>query len=140
MTTVTKEVTFDAAHLLTGYEGLCRNLHGHTYHIVASVSAEPDDHGMVVDFKLLKELVKTEITDRFDHAFMYDSGSETESELAAFLQSRGLRTVEMPFSTTAENLARYFFERLSAHVPVSSVRVFETPTSCAEFSANRDLG
>lgn len=136
MTTVTKEVTFDAAHLLTGYEGLCRNLHGHTYHIFASVGAEPDERGMVVDFKLLKELVKSEITDRFDHAFMYDSGSDTERELASFLQARGLRTVELPYSTTAENLARYFFERLAVHVPVSSVRVYETPTSCAEFKGN----
>ena len=65
---------------------------------------------------------------------MYDAGSATERELAAFLQARGLRTVELPFSTTAENLARYFFERLAAHVPVSSVRVFETPTSCAEYA------
>ncbi len=134
MTTVTKEVTFDAAHLLTGYEGLCRNLHGHTYHLFASVSAEPDDRGMVVDFKRLKELVKTEITDRFDHAYMYDSGSAMERELAEFLKARGMRTVELPCSTTAENLARYFFERLAAHVPVSSVRVYETPTSCAEFT------
>lgn len=134
MTTVTKEVTFDAAHLLTGYEGLCGNLHGHTYHLFASVSAEPDERGMVVDFKRLKEIVKSEITDRFDHAFMFDAGSGTERELADFLKARGLRTVELPFSTTAENLARYFFERLAAHVPVSSVRVFETPTSCAEFS------
>lgn len=133
MTTVTKEVTFDAAHLLTGYEGLCRNLHGHTYRLQASVSAEPDEHGMVVDFKLLKNLMKSEIADRFDHSFIYDPSSETERELAEFLQARGLRTVEVPFSTTAENMARYFFERLSEHVPVSSVRVFETPTSCAEY-------
>ena len=70
MTTVTKEVMFDAAHLLTGYEGLCRNLHGHTYRLFASVCAEPDERGMVVDFKRLKELVKSEIVDRFDHAFM----------------------------------------------------------------------
>ncbi len=134
MTTVTKEVTFDAAHLLTGYEGLCRNLHGHTYRLFASVSAEPDGRGMVVDFKLLKELVKSEVVDRFDHSFMYDANSGTECELASFLEARGLRTVKLPFCTTAENLARYFFELLAAHVPVSSVRLFETPTSCAEYS------
>ena len=136
MTTVTKEVMFDAAHLLTGYEGLCRNLHGHTYRLFASVCAEPDERGMVVDFKRLKELVKSEIVDRFDHAFMYDAGSATERELAAFLRVRGLRTVELPFSTTAENLARYFYDRLAAHVPVSLVRLYETPTSCAEYSGS----
>ena len=134
MTTVTKEVTFDSAHLLTGYEGLCRNLHGHTYRLFASVSAEPDGRGMVVDFKRLKELVKSEVVDRFDHSFMYDANSGTECELASFLEARGLRTVKLPFCTTAENLARYFFELLAAHVPVSSVRLFETPTSCAEYS------
>jgi 6-pyruvoyltetrahydropterin/6-carboxytetrahydropterin synthase len=133
MTTVTKEVTFDAAHLLTGYEGLCRNLHGHTYRLGVSVCAAIDDSGMVVDFKRLKALMHSEITDRFDHAYMYDETSETESELAAFLSARGLRVVALPCATTAENLARYFFERLSAHVPVSAVRVHETPTSCAEY-------
>ncbi len=134
MTTVTKEVTFDAAHLLTGYEGLCRNLHGHTYRLFASVSAEPDGRGMVVDFKRLKELVKSEVVDRFDHSFMYDANSGTECELASFLEARGLRTVKLPFCTTAENLAKYFFDLLAEHVPVSSVRLFETPTSCAEYS------
>ena len=134
MTTVTKEVTFDAAHLLTGYEGLCRNLHGHTYRLFASVSAEPDGRGMVVDFKRLKELVKSEVVDRFDHSFMYDANSGTECELASFLEARGLRIVKLPFCTTAENLAKYFFDLLAEHVPVSSVRLFETPTSCAEYS------
>ena len=133
MTTVTKEVTFDAAHLLTGYEGLCRNLHGHTYRLQVSVSSEPDERGMVVDFKRLKELMKSEITDRFDHSFIYDSASETERAIALFLQERGLRTVELPFSTTAENMARYFYGQLAKRVPVSSVRLFETPTSCAEY-------
>lgn len=135
MTAVTREITFDAAHMLDGYDGLCRNLHGHTYHLFVTASGAPDASGMVVDFKRLKELMKELISDHFDHAFMYDSNSETEKALAEFLERRSLRTVALPFRTTAENLARHFFTLLSPVVPVSSVKVYETPNSCAEYRA-----
>jgi len=136
MTAVTKEITFDAAHMLTGYEGLCRNLHGHTYRLFVTASGDPQADGMVVDFKHLKELMNTRIAARFDHAFMYDRTSPTEAELGAFLEARGLRTVPLGFRTTAENLARYFYEELAGLLPVSAVRLYETPNSCAEYRAS----
>lgn len=133
MTTVTKDMTFDAAHMLTGYEGRCRNLHGHTYHLFVEARGELNDEGMVVDFRLLKELMTREIADRFDHAFMYCDKSPVELEIARVLESNGLKTVPLPFPTTAENLARYFYGVLAGHVDVSAVRLMETPTSCAEY-------
>ena len=45
MTTVTKTVKFDAAHVLTNHCGLCRNLHGHTYRVDVSVARSDDDPG-----------------------------------------------------------------------------------------------
>ncbi len=136
MLTVTKSVKFDAAHVLTNHQGLCKNLHGHTYRVEVSVTQPPESTAdMVIDFKDLKRHCEEEILARFDHAFMYDSTSVAESEIAAVVAKHGMRTVALPFRSTAENLARHFHELLSARVPgLASVRVWETPESCAEYS------
>ena len=135
MLTVTKSVKFDAAHVLTNHQGLCKNLHGHTYRVEASVSQQPGDTAdMVIDFKNLKHTCEEVILSRFDHAFIYDSSSAGESEIAAVVEKNGMRTVAIPFRSTAENLSRYFFGELKAHLPgLCSVRVWETPDSCAEY-------
>ena len=137
MTTVTKTVRFDAAHVLTNHKGLCKNLHGHTYRVDVSVAGEEggtDD--MVIDFKDLKRIATEVICDRFDHAFIYNTGSEGEREIAAVVEKHGMRTVAIPFRSTAENLARLFFEDLARRVSgLSSVKVWETADSCAEYRA-----
>ena len=79
MLTVTKSVKFDAAHVLTNHQGLCKNLHGHTYRVEASVTQAPEDTAdMVIDFKDLKRVCEEVILARFDHAFIYDSSSVGE--------------------------------------------------------------
>ena len=135
MLTVTKSVKFDAAHVLTNHQGLCKNLHGHTYRVEASVSQQPGDTAdMVIDFKDLKHTCEEVILSRFDHAFIYDSSSVGESEIAAVVEKNGMRTVAIAFRSTAENLSRYFCGELKAHRPgLCSVRVWETPDSCAEY-------
>lgn len=135
MLTVTKSVKFDAAHVLTNHQGLCKNLHGHTYRVEVSVAQEPGSTAdMVIDFKDLKRTCEEVILARFDHAFMYDETSEGESELAAVVMKLGMRAVAMPFRSTAENLARYFFGELKAHVAgITAVKVWETPDSHAEY-------
>ena len=135
MTTVTKTVRFDAAHILTNHQGLCKNLHGHTYRVDVSV-AQADGAGgdMVIDFKELKRIATETICDRFDHAFMYSTASEGEREIAAVVEKHGMRTVALPFRSTAENLAKMFFEELREKVPgLASVCVWETADSCAEY-------
>ena len=135
MTTVTKTVKFDAAHILTNHQGLCKNLHGHTYRVDVSVTQpEGDSSDMVIDFKDLKAVATSVICDRFDHAFVYSTASEGEREIAAVVEKHGMRTVALPFRSTAENLARHFFSELKPRVPgLSSVKVWETADSCAEF-------
>ena len=135
MLTVTKCVKFDAAHVLTNHQGLCKNLHGHTYRVEVSVAQPPGSMAdMVIDFKDLKRISAEVILSRFEHAFIYDSTSAAESEIAAVVAKHGMRAVALPFRSTAENLARHFYKELSAHVPgLSAVRVWETPDSCAEY-------
>ena len=128
MTTVTKTVRFDAAHILTNHQGLCKNLHGHTYRVDVSVAQEDGAGGdMVIDFKDLKRIAAETICDRFDHAFIYNTESAGEREIA---------TVALPFRSTAENLAQMFFGELRAQIPgLKSVKVWETADSCAEYRA-----
>jgi 6-pyruvoyltetrahydropterin/6-carboxytetrahydropterin synthase len=135
MTTVTKTVRFDAAHILTNHSGLCKNLHGHTYKVDISVSASgTKDDGMVMDFKDLNKIATSVICDRFDHAFICNTQSAGESEIADVVARNGMRTVALPFRSTAENLARFFFDELEDKIHgLCSVKVWETQDSCAEY-------
>ena len=134
MTIATKTVKFDAAHVLTNHQGLCKNLHGHTYRVDVSV-AQPDDDArdMVIDFKDLKRIASEVICERFDHAFVYNTESEGEREIAAVVERYGMRTVAISFRSTAENLAKLFYGELKARIPgLSAVKVWETADSSAE--------
>ena len=140
MTTITKTVRFDAAHVLTNHQGLCKNLHGHTYRVDVSVAGDGSTD-MVMDFKDLKRIATETICDRFDHAFIYNTASSGESEIAAVVEKHGMRTVAIPFRSTAENLAKHFHSLLSCQIPpplaIVSVKVWETADSCAEYRARR---
>ena len=133
MLTVSKQCQFDAAHVLTRHEGQCRNLHGHTYRVIVEVAEAEDGRDMVIDFKDLKQVIREVILDRFDHAFIYNEASESECEIAAVIAKHGMKSVGLPFRSTAENLARHFFQGLAERVKVVSVKVYETPESCAEY-------
>ncbi len=136
MITVTKTVRFDAAHILTNHQGLCKNLHGHTYRVDISVAqTDGDARDMVIDFKDLKHLATEIICDRFDHAFIYNTASPGECEIAAVIEKQGMRTVAIPFRSTAENLAKLFYTDLKARLPeLAAVKVWETADSCAEYT------
>ena len=133
MTTVMKMVKFDAAHVLTDHQGLCRNLHGHTYRVDVSVTAELDGD-MVIDFKELKGVLAEVIGGRFDHSFIYNTTSAAESEIAAVVEKHGMRTVAIPFRSTVENLAKMFYNALKTRVTgLSAVKVWETADNSAEY-------
>jgi len=134
MLTVSKECRFDAAHVLTNHAGQCRNLHGHTYRLVVEVAESTGDGDMVMDFKDLKQILREVVLERFDHAFMYDETSAIECDIAATVARHEMRRAALPFRTTAENLARYFFNELSARVNVLAVHLYETSESCATYS------
>ncbi len=134
MLTVFKECRFDAAHVLTNHAGQCKNLHGHTYRVIVEVSQRvSESEDMVIDFKDLKRLIEELILSRFDHAFIFNEASDSEREIAEVINRHGMKSVGLPFRSTAENLARYFFLQLSDRVAVSAVKVYETPDSCAEY-------
>jgi 6-pyruvoyltetrahydropterin/6-carboxytetrahydropterin synthase len=135
MITVTKTIKFDAAHVLTNHQGLCKNLHGHTYRVDVSVAETAgEENDMVIDFKDLKRIAAETICEKFDHAFICNTASRGEMEIAEVVERHGMRTVRLPFRSTAENLARYFFEELKPRIPgLALVKVWETADSSAEY-------
>ena len=144
--TVCKEVTFDCAHMLSGHEALCKNLHGHTYKVQVSVTNEQRVEGpsvdMVIDFKHLKDAITKSIMDKFDHAIIFSSHkfrNEAEEDLFEWACKHNMRLFEMPRRTTAEDMSLFFRELIMqeltsiGYIPINiSVRVYETPTSFAE--------
>lgn len=131
------ESCFDAAHFLTDYHGACENLHGHRWRVVAYLRqaslCEAGTHkDMVLDFADFKRALRG-LADELDHTFIVEEGSLRPRTLEC-LRDEGFALSILPFRTTAENLARYFAERLAAQgLPVSQVDVYETPNNCATY-------
>ena len=129
------ERSFDAAHFLTDYHGKCENLHGHRWRVVAYLSQqelckEGTHKDMVLDFGEFKSALR-KLTEELDHSFIVEEGSLMQETLAC-LEKEGFVLTIMPFRTTAENLARYFYNRLAElGLPVSEIEVYETPNNCA---------
>lgn len=146
--TVSKEVTIDCAHMLSGHQALCKNLHGHTYKIVITVHGETIKSGssmdMIIDFKHLKQAITEVIVNKFDHAVIFSAKEyrgSAEEALYNWAYEYGLRYFVMPARTTAENMAKYFSSAICDYLVKSlclenitkvSARVYETPTSYAE--------
>ena len=141
---VTKEVTFDSAHMLSNYQGKCANLHGHTYKLQVSIEAPLQSKGneecMIMDFNNLKNVIDT-ITNSFDHAIIFsDIGyrSEAENALMDWADKYGMTYVVISAGkSTSECIATEIKARLSCYfaeipVPDITVRIWETPTSFAE--------
>lgn len=129
------ESSFDSAHFLTDYYGKCENLHGHRWRVVAYLrQAELGKEGtmkdMVIDFGEFKRALRG-FTEELDHSFLVEEGSLKPETIAA-LQSEGFTLSIMPFRTTAENLAKYFADKMAeAGFPIAQVDVYETPNNCA---------
>ncbi len=120
---VTVQAGFSSGHYLRNYYGKCENPHGHNYRVLVTLIGETlDDGGLLLDFKLLKNVLRPAV-DYLDHQMINDLD---------------------PFTTlnpSAENLARYFFEKTAeemftltnGRVRVKDCTVYETDTSFARY-------
>lgn len=131
------EASFDSAHFLAGYEGKCSNIHGHRWKIILEVKTEElkDDvqhRGMYVDFGELKKDLR-EIADAMDHALIIEKNTLKKTTLEA-LKSENFQIIALDFRPTAENMARYFYEKIKAlGYNMHAVTVYETPTNGATY-------
>lgn len=147
ITRVTKEASFDCAHMLSNYEGKCNNLHGHTYKLQVTVmgeikQADGADQDMVIDFVDLNKIIKT-VTDFFDHKVVFSAPEyreDAEKALCEWALKYCKDNIVMPNGKcTAENMAAYIESSIQSRlyaagqqVQVVSVKLWETPTSFAE--------
>lgn len=141
---VTKEFHFEMAHVLWNYDGPCRNVHGHSYHLYVTVTGSPLEDpdnpktGMVIDFTDLKRIVKKEIINIFDHSIVLSSRFD-KTKLDQFSSIFG-NTVIVDYQPTSENLILDFSCRIRSQLPapvkLHSLRLYETSTSYAEWHAS----
>ncbi len=144
---VTKQFGFEMSHALLNYDGLCRNIHGHSYKLQVTLIGEPvfepgsPKDGMVIDFSVLKKLIKKKIVDPFDHSLMINNQSAHEKLID--LGDMYERHHMVNFQPTTENLIIYIADKLKnilpEHLELFSVRLYETTNSFAEWFASDNL-
>ncbi len=141
---ITKMFNFETGHALYGYDGKCRNVHGHSYKLSVTVIGTPIadashvKYGMVIDFGDLKKIVKEEIVDKFDHATVFNKNTP-HIELAKELEERGHNVILVNYQPTSEEMIIDFAQKIKARLPESislhSLKLQETETSFAEWHA-----
>ena len=142
---ITKQFSFETGHALYGYDGKCKNVHGHSYKLSVTVIGNPitdTSHvkwGMVIDFGDLKKIVKEDIEDVFDHATVFNKNTP-HLELAMELEKRGHNVILVDYQPTSENMVIDFADRIKAKLPknilLHSLKLQETETAFAEWHAS----
>ena len=141
---ITKKFRFEAAHALYGYDGKCKNIHGHNYKLFVTVVGSPTSDssnvkfGMVMDFDDLKKIVKAEIIKEFDHSVIFNKNSP-HKKLADDLIKNGHKVVLADYQPTIEEMIIDFANKISSKLPseinLHSLKLEETETSYSEWFA-----
>jgi 6-pyruvoyltetrahydropterin/6-carboxytetrahydropterin synthase len=139
---ITKRFSFEAGHALYGYDGKCKNLHGHSYKLSVTVVGSPitdktnPKFGMVIDFTDLKRIVIEEIIDKFDHSTIFNKNTP-HIKLAKTLRDEGHNVLLVDYQPTTEcmvtDFAKKITERLPNNIKLSSLKLQETESSYAEW-------
>lgn len=141
---LTKEFHFEMAHALWNYDGLCKNIHGHSYILFVTVIGKPIENksnpklGMVMDFGDLKKIVSEEIVDPLDHALVLSKDVPNIEQLN--IPQMFERFFVTDYQPTCENMIADFADRIKARLPkevqLHSLKLHETATSFAEWYAS----
>jgi len=145
---ITKHFDFETAHALYGYDGKCKNIHGHSYQLFVTLIGTPINdpsnvkHGMVMDFGELKALVNREIISKFDHTTVLNNLSP-HKDLANTLSELNHHVVLVDYQPTSENMLLDFAKRINRKLPINiklhSLKLYETANSYAEWFADDNL-
>jgi 6-pyruvoyltetrahydropterin/6-carboxytetrahydropterin synthase len=141
---ITKEFKFEMAHALKGYDGPCRNIHGHSYELKVTLIGKPINDssdpklGMVMDFGDLKKIVKKQVVDVFDHALVLNKTMDPEA--VETLRKHFEKIYVLDYQPTSELMVADFAARIASELPdnikINSVLLRETGTAYAEWYAS----
>ncbi len=143
---ITKEFSFEMAHALYGYDGPCKNVHGHSYKLAVTVIGSPisdstsPKQGMIMDFTDLKFIVMP-IVEKLDHATILNANSEHKQ--LADKNNLFNKLVLVAYQPTCENMLIDIAQRIKSQLPVKvklhHLKLQETPTSYAEWFLDDNL-
>src|SRR5713101_9446375 len=128
---VTKRIEFCYGHRLLDYDGVCKHPHGHNASVEIDVRTDSlDTRNMVVDFSDIKRIVKGWIDRELDHKMVL----RRDDPLVEPLRLLGEPMYLLDSNPTVERIARLIFDYAASQgLPVVRVKVWETPTSFAEY-------
>lgn len=145
MIQLTKIFHFEMAHAIHGYQGACRNIHGHSYELHVSVSAVNDSEeyipapGFIIDFGEIKQIVNAAIVWKFDHALLLSE--KFLAEHPSFAKQENLVTWQA--EPTVENLLIYIKQTLGNRLPegvrLVHLKLYETKNSYAEWTNDNNF-
>ena len=124
---ITKQFSFETAHALHGYDGKCKNIHGHSYKLFVTVLGTPildpldPKYGMVMDFGDLKNIVKEEIVDVFDHATIFNKNTP-HLDLGEQLIQLEHHILLLDYQPTTEMMVIDFAQKISKRLPENVTR------------------
>ena len=125
---VTKIVEIEAAHQLQNYNGPCANMHGHSYKIEVSLESKKlNEHGMVMDFKKLKNIIKRKVIDVYDHNILNNLMIESAMPTAENMCAEIFVVIE----DDLKNGLKY-----KNHPEIKKVKIWETSSSFAEYEVD----
>jgi 6-pyruvoyltetrahydropterin/6-carboxytetrahydropterin synthase len=139
MLRVTKIFHFEMAHAIHGYAEACKNIHGHSYELHVTVVSVNDANdyipapGFVIDFKKIKKLVDTTVTEIFDHKLILSRNFL--QQYPSFSSQENLVTWEA--EPSAENMLLFLKQTLCkkfpAEIKLAHLKLYETKDSYAEW-------
>ncbi len=144
---LTKEFSFEMAHALHNYDGLCKNIHGHSYRLFVTIIGTPNQdanspkYGMVVDFGDIKTIVEKHVVSKYDHSVVINSaiGKENIEALSKMTE----RVIVTDYQPTCENILLEIVDSLKDKLPknieLHSLRLYETTSSFAEWFQSDNL-
>lgn len=138
---ITKEFQFEMAHALLGYDGPCKNIHGHSYQLKVTVKGKvkentsDSDEGMVIDFGIVKNIVNEQVVHPYDHSLVLNKKMNIDKTQYEFMN----KLIIVPFQPTCEQLLVQFAAliqiKLPKNIQLHSLFLRETPNSYAEWFA-----
>lgn len=141
-----KSIEWDMGHRIPNHQSQCKNLHGHRYRLEVCLEGKlinrknNSSEDMVMDFGVIKTVLKSEVTEVCDHAFMFCKEDKIMTDF--FKRNPAMKQVEVPFMPTVERIAEWFFNSLrlkfkdefGTGLKLAEVTVWETPSSRASYA------